>query len=71
MMQRQGPFCQSCAMPQEKLEMFGTNTDGSKSEEYRTYCLSFKERNPLDFAFPDTYIHRLNFSNGLYLLEFI
>ena len=38
MMQPQGPFCQSCAMPQEKPEMFGTNTDGSKSEEYCTYC---------------------------------
>ena len=38
MMQTQGPFCQSCAMPMETPEMFGTNADGSKSEEYCTYC---------------------------------
>jgi hypothetical protein len=38
MMQPQGPFCQSCAMPMEKPEMFGTHADGSKSEEYCTYC---------------------------------
>jgi len=38
MLQPQGPYCQSCAMPMEKPEMFGTNTDGSKSEEYCTYC---------------------------------
>lgn len=34
----QGPFCQSCAMPMETPEMFGTNADGSRSEEYCTYC---------------------------------
>ena len=37
-MQAQGPFCQSCSMPMETPEMFGTNADGSKSEEYCTYC---------------------------------
>jgi hypothetical protein len=34
----QGPFCQSCAMPMEKPEIFGTNTDCSKSEDYCAYC---------------------------------
>ena len=38
MMQPQGPFCQSCAMPMEKSEMFGTHEDGSKSDEYCTFC---------------------------------
>ncbi len=38
MMQPQGPFCQSCAMPMEKPEMFGTNADSSESEEYCVYC---------------------------------
>lgn len=38
-MTAQGPFCQSCAMPMEKLELFGTNADGAKSDEYCTYCL--------------------------------
>ncbi|UGV41601.1 zinc ribbon domain-containing protein [Methanococcoides orientis] len=31
-------FCQSCGMPLEKDEDFGTNADGSKSEEYCNYC---------------------------------
>ena len=31
-------FCQSCGMPLEKDEDFGTNSDGSKSEEYCNYC---------------------------------
>ncbi|MFQ5905212.1 MAG: zinc ribbon domain-containing protein [bacterium] len=33
-----GPFCQSCGMPMEKDEHFGTNADRSKNEEYCTYC---------------------------------
>ena len=37
-MQSQGVFCQSCAMPMEEPEMFGTYADGSKSEEYCAYC---------------------------------
>ncbi|MFZ0449783.1 MAG: zinc ribbon domain-containing protein [Desulfatiglandaceae bacterium] len=37
-MQEQGPFCQSCAMPMKKTELFGTRADGAKSEEYCTYC---------------------------------
>lgn len=31
-------FCQSCAMPLEQEEHFGTNKDGSKNEEYCAYC---------------------------------
>ena len=37
-MEPQGPFCQSCAMPMSKPEDFGTNADGSKNEEYCSYC---------------------------------
>lgn len=33
-----GPFCQSCGMPMEKDEHFGTNAEGAKNEEYCTYC---------------------------------
>jgi len=36
--QPKGPFCQSCGMPMEKPEDFGTNTDGSKSEDYCHFC---------------------------------
>ncbi len=30
-------FCQSCAMPMSD-ELFGTNADGTKNEEYCMYC---------------------------------
>lgn len=33
-----GPFCQSCAMPMEAPEQFGTNADGSRSEDYCVHC---------------------------------
>lgn len=36
--QPQGPFCQSCAMPMEKPEDFGTSADGNRNEEYCRYC---------------------------------
>ena len=29
-----GPICQSCVMPMEKPEDFGTEADGSRNEEY-------------------------------------
>lgn len=31
-------FCQSCGMPLETPELFGTNADGSQSADYCTYC---------------------------------
>ena len=31
-------ICQSCAMPLSKVDDFGTNNDGSKSEEYCFHC---------------------------------
>ena len=37
-MQAKGVFCQSCAMPLEKPDLFGTNADGTQSTEYCTYC---------------------------------
>lgn len=33
-----GPFCQSCGMPMEKPDQFGTEADGSLSRDYCTYC---------------------------------
>ncbi len=38
MEQPQGPFCQSCGMPLQKEEDYGTNADGSKNGEYCLYC---------------------------------
>ncbi len=31
-------ICQSCGMPMETEEQFGTNQDGSKNPEYCAYC---------------------------------
>lgn len=31
-------FCQSCAMPLAKPEDHGTNADGSKNDDYCSYC---------------------------------
>jgi hypothetical protein len=31
-------ICQSCGMPMERDEHFGTNEDGSKNQDYCTYC---------------------------------
>ncbi len=31
-------FCQSCAMPLEGDKLYGTNTDGTKNDEYCIYC---------------------------------
>ncbi|MGQ9625766.1 MAG: zinc ribbon domain-containing protein [Anaerolineae bacterium] len=37
-MEPRGPFCQSCGMPMEKPEDFGTNAGGSKSGDYCHFC---------------------------------
>ena len=31
-------FCQSCAMPMAGSEIYGTNADGSKNEDYCIFC---------------------------------
>jgi len=31
-------FCESCGMALESKEVFGTDNDGSKNEEYCIYC---------------------------------
>jgi len=31
-------ICQSCAMPLSEEELFGTEKDGSKNEDYCIYC---------------------------------
>jgi hypothetical protein len=34
----QGPFCQSCGMPLENPEDFGTSANGSRINDYCRYC---------------------------------
>jgi len=36
--QPKGPFCQSCGMPLQKPEDFGTNADGFKINDYCRFC---------------------------------
>jgi hypothetical protein len=36
--QPKGSLCQSCGMPLEKLEDFGTAPNGSKISDYCNYC---------------------------------
>ena len=36
---KNAPICQSCAMPMDKPELFGTNADGSRNTEYCCYCM--------------------------------
>jgi len=31
-------FCQSCSMPMDTPELFGTEKDGSKNSDYCKYC---------------------------------
>ena len=38
MNETQAQVCQSCGMPMAKPEDFGTNADGSASQEYCRYC---------------------------------
>ncbi|MDR2541748.1 MAG: zinc ribbon domain-containing protein [Candidatus Peribacteria bacterium] len=37
-MNKESFICQSCSMPLEKEEDYGTNADGSKNEDYCVYC---------------------------------
>lgn len=41
-------ICQSCGMPLEKKDQFGTNHDGSENKEYCIHCYKFGK-----FADPD------------------
>lgn len=36
--EQQEIYCQSCGMPLTEEEHFGTNADGTKSEDYCSYC---------------------------------
>ena len=31
-------ICQSCSMPMNSKELFGTNKDGSQNDDYCVYC---------------------------------
>ncbi len=37
-MENSEKYCQSCGMPMGGGGMYGTNEDGSKSEDYCSYC---------------------------------
>ncbi len=35
-----GPFCQSCGMPMEKADDFGTLVDGTRINDYCHFCFT-------------------------------
>ncbi len=35
-----GPFCQSCSMPMERPELFGTDAAGFRVNDYCVHCYS-------------------------------
>lgn len=37
-MDHETKYCQSCGMPLSAEELYGTNTDGSRNEDYCVYC---------------------------------
>ena len=53
-MQSEAQICQSCGMPMEKLEDFGTNADRNRNEDYCCFC--FKNGN---FANPDLTLEQM------------
>lgn len=38
MEQPKGPLCQSCGMPMDRQDCFGTNTDGTQNDDYCCHC---------------------------------
>ncbi len=34
----EGPFCQSCGMPMENIDCFGTDADKEKNNDYCCHC---------------------------------
>lgn len=36
--QPEGPFCQSCNMPMESDDCFGTNVDNARNDDYCIHC---------------------------------
>jgi len=47
-------ICQSCAMPLENPEQFGTNADGSVNQDYCIYC--YKDGKFIDDVSMEEYI---------------
>ena len=39
-MEKLEPICQSCGMPLQKNEDFGTNADDSKNQDYCHFCFA-------------------------------
>jgi len=50
-------ICQSCAMPMENENVFGTNKDGSKNPDYCIYC--YKNGEFLDKVSMEEYIEMM------------
>ena len=49
-----GPWCQSCGMPMQNPEHFGTNADGSRNDEYCRFCFQKGK-----FTWPDATLQQM------------
>lgn len=62
-------YCQSCGMPLEANgEMFGTNADGSKNEEYCKYCFedgAYKQECTMDEMIEFCVPHMVSANSGM------
>ena len=47
-------ICQSCAMPMDDSQLFGTNKDGSRNSDYCMYC--YKDGEFVDNVSMEKYI---------------
>ena len=62
-------YCQSCGMPMGATdEMHGTNTDGSKSEDYCKYCFekgAFTTNSTMDEMIEICVPHMVSANSGM------
>ncbi|MBA3925505.1 zinc ribbon domain-containing protein [Listeria rustica] len=49
------PQCQSCGMPMDKPELFGTEKDGTRSEKYCLKCYEMGQWKNPDATFDEFY----------------
>jgi len=59
-------FCQSCGMPLNP-EVLGTEKDGSKNEEYCTYCYAEIPRRKLTVAHPLHCFHLFSIGKNCFM----
>lgn len=52
-------FCQSCSMPMDSADLWGTNKDGSKNTEYCKFCYTDGHFTNPDLTFEEMKEHMI------------